>query len=47
MEGWGVTASRGVTAGAQSQRAEAHEEPDGEERSGSLTSYSFRCSRAL
>lgn len=31
----------------QSQRAEALEEPDGEERSGSLTSYSFRCSRAL
>lgn len=33
--------------GGQSQRAEAREEPDGEERSGSLTSYSFRCSRAL
>ena len=46
MEGQGVTASRRVRR-SQRRRAEALEEPDGEERSGSLTSYSFRCSRAL
>lgn len=44
--GQGETACRRVRR-PQSQRAEAREEPGGEERSGSLTSYSFRCSRAL